>query len=349
MSISKIFFVCFLFASSNLLAQYQIQELTAQKGVSIRSLSIPSENVIWASGSNGMIAKSTDAGKNFDWFQVKGFEKRDFRAMHAWNAEEAIIVAIAAPAVVLKTKDGGQNWYKVYENKDTAMFLDAIQFRDTQHGTIIGDPINGVIFMLSTANKGEDWVEVPKNNFISTLKNGEAFFASSNSNIVQFGRAQILVTGGLTSRLWMNGVAMNMPLLQGRNSTGANSIAVSPNHQKLIVVGGDFSNDKLAEANIVGYKILLEPKSDYKHLTKKNLILSPLKLASPKGYKSSVEFVNNHVVITCGTSGVDVSTNSGKSWQRVSDASYHVVKRQLNQNAVFLAGSGGRITYLKFK
>lgn len=349
MSISKIFFVCFIFISTNLSAQYQIQELTAQKGVSIRSLSVPSDQVIWASGSKGMIAKSIDEGKTFEWLQVKGFEKRDFRAMHAWNDQEAIIVAVSAPAIILKTKDGGRNWYQVYENMDTAMFLDAIHFKDNYNGTIVGDPIDGEIFMLTTNNRGEHWSKVPSTNFTSTLKNGEAFFASSNSNLVQVGHHQILVTGGLSSRLWMNGVAKEMPILQGANSTGANSIAISPNHQKLIIVGGDFSQDKKSDANIVGYKLFLEAKSDYKHLTQKNIILKLVKLASPYGYKSSVEFINNQLVITCGTSGVDISTNSGKSWQKISDVSFHVVKKQPSQKGAFLAGSGGRIAYIKFK
>lgn len=349
MSISKIFFGCFFLFCTSLSAQYQIQNLTEKKGVSIRSLSVPSDQIVWASGSKGMIARSIDAGKTFEWLQVKGYEKRDFRAMHAWNDQEAIIVAVAAPAIVLKTKDGGQNWYQVYENKDTAMFLDAIHFKNDYNGTIIGDPIDGVIFMLTTNNRGETWEKIPSSYFTSTLNHGEAFFASSNSNLVQVGQNQFLVTGGFTSRIWNNGIANDMPILQGTNSTGANSIAVSPNQEKLIIVGGDFTQDKKSESNIIGYRLLLEPKSDYKHQTKKKKILQPLKLASPNGYKSSVEFINNQLVITCGSSGVDISTNSGKSWQKISDASFHVVKKKANQNGAYLAGSGGRIGYVKFK
>ena len=104
MSISKIFFICALFICSSLNAQYQIKELTAQKGVSIRAMSVPSEKVIWASGSKGMVAKSTNEGLSFEWMQVKGYEKRDFRAMHAWNDQEAILVAVAAPAIICITK-----------------------------------------------------------------------------------------------------------------------------------------------------------------------------------------------------------------------------------------------------
>jgi hypothetical protein len=160
-----------------------MKTLTSQKGISIRSLSVPSEKVIWASASKGMVAKSINEGTSFEWMQVKGYEKRDFRAMHAWNDQEAIIVAVASPAIILKTIDGGASWDKVYENNDTSMFLDAIHFSDNNSGTVIGDPIDGHLFILTTNNKGTTWDKMPNDFFKSTLNKGEAFFASSNSNL----------------------------------------------------------------------------------------------------------------------------------------------------------------------
>ena len=338
MSISKIFFICALFICSNLNAQYQIKELTAQKGVSIRAMSVPSEKVIWASGSKGMVAKSTNEGISFEWIQVKGFEKRDFRAMHAWNDQEAIIVAVAAPAIILKTLDGGASWNKVYENVDTSMFLDALQFSDENHGTVIGDPIDGKLFILTTNNKGASWDKIPNDFFKSELKNGEAFFASSNSNLIHIEKELLFVTGGLSSRLWKNGVAEALPLLQGTSSTGANSIAISPNGNRIIIVGGDFANDKLATQNIVGYQ---------KSYLKKQLIWKPLTLANPNGYKSSVEFIDNKRLITCGTSGVDLSKDKGASWEKISELSFHIVKKHPTKSAVYLAGGGGRISFVE--
>jgi photosystem II stability/assembly factor-like uncharacterized protein len=349
MSISKIFFIALLCVSSKLAAQHSVEVLTEQKGVSIRSLSIPSDQVIWASGSKGMIAKSVDEGKTFQWMQVKGFENRDFRAMHAWDANEAILLAIAAPAVVLKTKDGGISWYQVYENNDTAMFLDAIAFSDTNNGVVIGDPINDVLFIMSTKDKGETWSNMPKDYCKSPIYKGEAFFASSNSNLAFVHQQLLFVTGGMSSRIWQNGDATSLPLLQGTNSTGANSIAVSPNHQKIVIVGGDFSNDKNATKNIAGYRLKLDAKSNNKLLASKKINFKTIDLSGPNGYKSSIEFITNQIVITCGTSGVDLSFNGGKSWHTTSNTSFHVVKKQPNKKGAFLAGSGGRIGYIHFK
>jgi len=347
MSISKIFFICAFFISSSLNAQYQIKELTAQKGISIRAMSVPSEKVIWASASKGMVAKSTNEGVSFEWMQVKGYEKRDFRAMHAWNDQEAIIVAVASPAIILKTNDGGTSWNKVYENKDTSMFLDALHFSDENNGTVIGDPIEGHLFILTTNNKGATWVQKPNTFFQSTLNNGEAFFASSNSNLIQIGNILLFVTGGLSSRLWINGMAEAMPIMQGTSSTGANSIAVSPNGRRVVVVGGDFANDSIAIQNIVGYQLSETPKSSVKDLSATQFIFKKIDIANPKGYKSCVEFLDNNRLITCGTSGVDISRNNGASWETISKESFHIVKKHPTKSGAYLAGSGGRISFVE--
>lgn len=350
MSISKIFFIGALLIGTSLSAQQQIMELTAQKGVSIRALSVPSEKIIWASGSNGMVAKSTNEGASFEWMQVKGYEKRDFRAMHAWNDQEAIIVAVAAPAIVLKTYDGGASWNKVYENADTSMFLDAIQFRDENNGTIIGDPMGEHLFILTTTNRGASWDPMPKSFFKSSLNKGEAFFASSNSNMIHIGKELVFVTGGLSSRLWKDGLAETLPLLQGTSSTGANSIAISPNGASVLIVGGDFENDKSNLQTIVGYQLIQHQtsKMNAKQLAKKEILWKKISLSAPNGYKSCVEFMDNNQVITCGTSGVDFSKNKGVSWEKISDNSFHVVKKHPTKRGAYLAGSGGRISFVEF-
>jgi photosystem II stability/assembly factor-like uncharacterized protein len=308
-----------------------IEIVTQKKGVSLRGLSIPNEQTIWASGSAGNIAKSEDGGNTFVWSQVVGYEKRDFRSIHAWNKKEAIIVAVSAPAVILKTKDGGASWVKVYENADTSMFLDAIDFVNTKNGYVIGDPINGHFYLLQTKNKGDTWKLMPYNYFKESPKEGEAFFASSATNLTHFKKHQYLVSGGKVSRLWMDGLPIDIPILQGGTSTGANSIAVSSDGNDLLIVGGDFSKDKSFNKNLV-------------HLQKMNSTWS-VKPSSrdPKGYRSCVQYLDTYNAIACGTSGVDVSFDKGNNWLLISNESFHVLKKQPNTTKIFLAGSGGRI------
>ncbi len=329
----------------NAAAQNSIKILTEKNGISVRGLSVPNNKTIWASGSSGSIAKSVDGGENFEWQQVKGYEKRDFRAIHAFNEKEAIIVAVAAPAIILKTIDGGINWYKVYENTDTSMFLDAIHFKDPQNGLIVGDPIDNEFFVLRTTDKGEHWERQKTGYFKTAKKEGESFFASSNSNISSAYDFELLVSGGKVSRLWINGKAQDLPLVQGGSSTGANSIAVSPKQNALIIVGGDFTKVQAAENNIAGF-ILVKPYND-KLINQNNSLwdINP-KLGNPHGYKSSVVFVDEITLIACGTSGVDLSKDGGKNWDLISTNSFHVVQKQPNSQSVILAGSGGRIALL---
>jgi photosystem II stability/assembly factor-like uncharacterized protein len=84
--------------------------------------------LVWASGSNGTVARSVDGGKTFEWLTVTGYEKRDFRDIEAFDANTAIIMGISEPAIILKTKDGGKSWYKVFEDSTKGMFLDAMDF-----------------------------------------------------------------------------------------------------------------------------------------------------------------------------------------------------------------------------
>lgn len=323
-----------------------IKILTQKKGVSIRGLAVPNTNTIWASGSKGSIAKSVNGGTDFEWMQVKGYESRDFRSIHAWDDKEAIIVAVAAPAIILKTKDGGTSWYKVYENADTLMFLDAIHFKDASNGLVVGDPIHNYIFLLSTNDKGEHWNEIPSSYFKTPLEKGEAFFASSGSNIAQLSKDDFLVSGGLRSRLWINGKALDIPMLQGGTSTGANSIAISPNGINIMIVGGDFMKDTSRLQNAVGLKLFIKPNSNKKWQSEKIPYWKIDEfIGLPNGYRSGVEYVSNTILISCGTSGVDISINKGKSWDLISTESFHVVRKQSNTKAVFLAGGGGRIGY----
>lgn len=348
MSITKIIFSFVLLVSLKGITQSKIEIITEQKGVSLRGLSIPNDKVIWASGSKGSIAKSNDGGNHFQWMQVKGYDQRDFRAIHAFDDNEAIIVAVASPGIILKTKDGGISWYKVYENTDTAIFLDAIQFKDDQYGMVIGDPIHHHIVLLETKDRGESWQPISNKFFMSHVKKGESFFASSSTNLSFDFQHVFFVSGGIHSRFWENGHAKDIPMIMGGTSTGANSIAISPNQNTIAIVGGDFSKDQISDKNFVRLDRFRKHHSEHKRILKYQWVVNS-NIQSPTGYKSCVQFLNNQNLVACGTSGVDFSNNLGENWEKISDQSFHVLKVQPGSKNVFFAGSGGRIGRYNFE
>jgi photosystem II stability/assembly factor-like uncharacterized protein len=311
----------------------EIQTLTATPKISIRGLSVVDDNILWASGSNGKVARSTNGGRNFQWFTINGYEKRDFRDIEAFDSTSAIIMAVAEPAVILKTKDGGQSWKEVFRDTTAGMFLDAMDFVDG-YGIVIGDPVNKKIFMAYTEDYGDSWKISPVTNNISVL-DGEAFFASSGTNIkLSKAKLPVFVSGGKKSSLYFSSTDNHvLPMLQGEESTGANSLALAPGKSlKGIVVGGDFAKDTLVKGNCV--LITLEPFAAEQPTT------------PPHGYRSCVEYITQNKLVTCGTSGVDVSSDGGMNWQQSSKEGFHVCQKAKKGKSVFLAGSNGRIAKL---
>lgn len=332
----KILVIVLLSSSLQSIAQ-QVTMLNKAYNCSIRGLSVVNDRIIWASGSNGSIARSVDGGKTFAWSTVAGMEKRDFRDIHAFDDRTALIIAVAEPAVILKTSDGGASWKTVYFNDKPGMFLDAMDFRNSQSGVVIGDPINGQMFLAETSDGGEHWTE----RSVPSLKvqSGEACFASSGTNIIaRPGGDFFLVTGGMASRFITASRATPLALVQGKESTGSNSIAISGqrNNKKttLVAVGGDFAADSSSE------KTVLLSKDGGATWTAPSL--------PPKGYKSCVVFLTPTRLVTCGTSGIDISEDGGRTWKHISDESFHVVQRARKGNSVILAGGKGRIARLDF-
>jgi len=330
----------FLYPNSLVAQRYCITTLESGQKTSLRGLSVVSDKVIWVSGSYGTVGKSIDGGKNWNWMKVKGFEQRDFRDLEAFDEKTALIMGIAEPAIILKTIDGGLTWKTVFSDSTKGMFLDAMSFTNQQNGIVIGDPIDGYHFMATTQNAGDTWVVANKSLSNRALE-GEAFFASSGTNI-QLAKDKksalkyVFVTGGKHSRFNLNQQYFELPILQGKESTGANSIVLNESNQTGMIVGGDFTNDTITNKN-----------SFYFIVDKKGAVHFTAPIVPPHGYRSCVTYINKNSLIACGTSGTDISLDGGKNWLLIDTSSFHVVQKAKKGNAVFFAGSKGRIGRLE--
>jgi hypothetical protein len=304
----------------------QIKILTTGNNSSLRGLCVVNDQTVWVSGSNGTVGLSIDGGNNFQWMTVKGYEKRDFRDIEAFDAKTAIIMGIDTPAIILKTTDGGKSWKKVFEDKRTGMFLDAMEFWNELSGIVVGDPVDGKIFIARTFDGGNTWRGLPDK--------GEAMFASSGTNVRKLAKDEAcFVTGGMRSRLFIRDQKIDLPLVQGKETTGANSIAVW-DKKNFIIVGGDFNNATSTEKNCVISKNA--GKSFF------------VPVSPPLGYRSCVEYISKKVIVTCGITGVDLSDDSGMNWRTISAEGFHVVRKAIKGKAVFLAGSKGRVARLLY-
>jgi photosystem II stability/assembly factor-like uncharacterized protein len=346
LQVMKIFinrFILFILLLNTLVLYAQIpdvQVLTSGTNTSLRGLSVVNENIIWVSGSHGTIGKSMNAGKNWNWMTVKGFENKEFRDIEAFDANTAIIMAVDAPAYILKTTDGGDTWKVVYENKTKGMFLDAMDFADRSKGIVVGDPIDGKIFIARTFDNGDTWEEIVEDKR-HDADSGEAFFAASGTNIRLYrDSSYYIVSGGLRSRLITNFDTLSLPIIQGKESTGVNSIDIFDDGnnkkagKKMIIVGGDYSDASFTEKNCFyttnGGKTWKAPK------------------IPPHGYRSCVEYLSQKDILCCGLNGIDYSDDGGKNWKWISKEGFHVCRIARIGTAIFLAGENGKVARINW-
>ena len=303
---------------------------------SFRALSVVDNRIIWASGSKGTVARSTDSGRTWEIIAVPGFESADFRSLYAFSVNVALIGNAGSPANILRTEDGGKSWKSVYTNTHKDSFFDGIDFWNNNDGLIYGDPIEGKMLLLRTSDGGKTWRDLSGS---PTLEKGEASFAASGTGIRCTGKNDVIVcTGGIRSRLWKSSdkgeswKALNPPVAQGKPSTGIFSFAIRGNH--LIVVGGDFQNDLLISGN---------------HFYSLDLGQNWLAPKVPvRGYRECVEFLNEKTIISLGPSGVDISTDGGLVWSMFSDEKeLHVIRKVQDGASMIAAGGGGKVVLIR--
>jgi len=305
-----------------------VKVLTPATKISFRGLSAVDDSTVWVSGTGGTIGRSINGGQTWKWMTIKGFEKTDFRDIEAFDSMRAVIMGIDAPAYILRTEDGGENWKVVYENKQKGMFLDAMEFWNEDAGIVIGDPINNKFFIKRTFDGGASWQGVSDKD-IPIADSGEACFASSGTNVRALNlKEAAIISGGISSHLFIRGKKIPLPIIQGKETTGANSIAVKDS-KNFIIVGGDFTTKDSSTKNCF---ITTDQGKSFTAPT-----------IPPHGYRSCVEWLGKKKWICCGLNGVDYSTDNGKTWTWISKEGFNVCRKAKKGKAVFFAGGGGRI------
>lgn len=336
----RLFFLFFLLPVSVFSQSYELSSLNTTAKTSIRGLSVVSDSVAWASGSNGFIGKTLDGGKSWRWVQPTGYIQSDFRDIEAFDANHAVAVSAGSPAYVIITSDGGKSWKETYKNLDSAIFLDGMDFWDNKNGIIFGDPIKNKLQLLITADAGQTWKDISA-SLPFDMAQGEAGFAASGSSIKTIAGGKVwIVTGGTKSNIYTSddyGVQWKKyecPIIHGENSTGAFSVDFyDASHG--VVVGGDYQKDKENTNNVLltddGGKSWRKPSRPV------------------FGYRSGVIWYDFQNAFATGTSGTDVTKDGGKSWYHISDESFNAIQKAKSGNLVILAGNKGLIYTLKLK
>ena len=306
---------------------------------SLRGLSVVSENVVWASGTDGTFLRTIDGGKNWTVGQVPGAEKLDFRDIEAFDENTAYVLSIGdgETSRIYKTTDGGKGWKVQFQNKNPKVFLDAFAFWDSTHAIAMGDPLDGKFFLLETTD-GETWKPL-ENLQMPNAKEGEAAFAASGTCLITQGENNaFLVSGGNAARVFKsenrgkNWSVYDTPIVKGTAGSGIFSMMMRDESNGSIV-GGNY--EKADEIN----NNLAFTKDGGKSW---NLV------KGLNGYRSGAAFVDSKMFIAVGASGSDLSKDGGKTWMNLDKVNYNSVQAH-GKKSIWAVGANGLVVKYVFK
>jgi len=287
--------------------------------------------VVWASGSNGVILRSLDAGQTWQHLHVAGGDALDFRGIVAFNATTAYVMSSGEgeKSRIYKTTDGGETWTLQYDDKRKAFFLDALACWSGKECLALSDPVDGKFLLIGTTD-GEHWNPLPSDSMPAALPTEGAFAASNSSLALGVHGEFFFATGGPAARMFhatdlgRSWSVTETPVAHGKPSAGIFSIvyryfADTSQPGTLLVVGGDYQ-DPLRTGGVCAH-------SGDKG---KSWIVSE---QGPGGYRSAVGALDSFTFFALGPTGEEISRDNGAHWKRTDS---------LHLNAVaFLDGKHG--------
>lgn len=295
------------------------------KAPSFRALSTSSDDVIWAASSEGLVIKSVDGGDRFDTVSVQGFIG-EFRDIHAWNKDSAVVMGIESPGVIFRTTDGGATWTEVFRKTHEKTFFDQMDFNSSGSGIVIGDPIDGSWTILGTNDYGEHWIELDKNYGFSA-EDTDVSFAASGSALITTANNYYAFTGGNGAKILSYNPRINARLWSDTSSTSGIYSAAMINDSQFVFVGGDYKRETSSD-NAAGIININGFEADVTWATQ-----------PPAGYRSCVIQMSDGRFLCCGPTGIDISED-GLHWTAISDRSAHVLSRSKKGIRIWAAGHG---------
>lgn len=320
---------------------WQLQQTDVKS--SLRGLCVVDSRVVWASGSDGTVLVTTDAGETWKNVSIQEAADLDFRDIQAFDKQNAVVLSAGQPARVYRTEDGGSTWSQAFEHPNEKSFFDALSFWDRKHGIAMSDPVDGHVLLITTSDGGKTWRELEKTNR-PLAKKGEAGFAASGTNMVLSGDRCLIALGGAEenqnesqSRIvytddryhtWRVAI---VPMLRNPSS-GIFSLAMSQGKYG-VAIGGNYLQPEI--------------KSDNCAISNDGgLTWNKPTGAAPRGYRSSVAFFvasSEKRLVAVGPDGTDVSMDGGDNWRAASDVGFHAVRFTDQGGHGWASGSDGRI------
>ncbi len=300
---------------------------------SFRAISAPNDEVIWIAGSGGVVLRSADGGTNWQNTSPNQIDKSiQYRSLHAWDQDRAIVATAGTPAAIFLTADGGQVWKEVYRHDSPNAFFDGLKFWNASRGIAFSDPVDGNLLVVETRDGGKSWNRIAS-DALDTAP-GEAGFAASNSSLcVSVDGFAMIGLGGsfaetsrvLFSRDWNSNWTDTLVPLRSGPAAGIFSVAVSD--RRIVAVGGDYRAGQ-PSASTCAYS---DDRGRSWHLA----------AVPPEDFRSAIIWLEtvDGAWVCVGPTGSDIS-HDGSHWRTLGDQPFHALTA--TKSWLYAVGADGR-------
>ncbi len=167
---------------------------------SIRAIELTEDN-IWYAASNGAYEKISLDNKSFTYWRLMNTDTTGYDIRSVAKTNDAFFgLTISNPAILFKQDSIGK--HIVYKEEHDKVFYDALDFWNDLEGIAIGDPTEDCMSIIITRDGGNTWTKLLCEN-LPKVKEGEAAFAASDTNIAIVGDNTWVATGGKASRVFI--------------------------------------------------------------------------------------------------------------------------------------------------
>lgn len=322
--------------------------LTSQEsGTSERLIGLSPVNdlVVWASGTGGTYVRTTDGGTTWTLGAVPGADSLQFRDVHAVSADTAYLLSIGPgdQSRIYKTTDGGTSWTRSFTNPEPDGFFDCMDFWDEEHGIAFSDAVDGVFYLVKTADGGETWERISPEG-LPPAGDGEASFAASGTCLITVGTHTAYVgTGAVdtarvikTSDRGRTWTAHNTPVEAGTPAAGIASLTFR-NMDHGAALGGIMTVENAPDRTVANLALTDDGGRTW---------------SLPRSAPFSGVFGGSYVpgaasptLVVVGPEGVAFTRDEGQTWHRASEQSHWSVAFA-GPHVGWAVGPDGRITRL---
>jgi len=329
-----------LFAQND--TTFSVHYFTPVPKITIFALAAVNESTVWFAANRGIWGYTEDAGKTWHIDSIKADTVYpQFRSISVLNDSTVLLLSIESPAYLFKTTNKGKTWKLVYKNTNKDIFFDSMVFSDKKDGIAIADPIDGCIQIIKTNDAGESWKQADCAS-LPKAEQGEACFASSNTNIDAHGKHIWFATGGMRSRVFHSFDSGNhyevydAPLPQGEKMTGIYSVDFVDKNTGVISGGNYDKND----STIISLAVTHNSGKTWKPVKKKHPF-----------FGSCVQFRSSDEVFITGMNGTfsfNIKTEKMIELKNKSNTELKFLTLRFapSGKSVWLAGSKGSIALI---